>query len=65
MSAESLLFAMFASGFDAETLALFVTIPSVPDRSTARVMVAVPPLGIVPNEHVTVVVPLQVPWLGR
>jgi len=58
------LFAGFVSVFDEDTVAVFDTGPGVDGRVTTSEIVAEPPLLIVPREHVTVVVPLQLPWLG-
>jgi hypothetical protein len=58
------LFAGFPSGLDVVTVAVFDTGPGVDGRVTASAIVADPPFAIVPSEHVTVVVALQLPWLG-
>jgi hypothetical protein len=57
------LFAGFGSELLLETVAVFVAGPTVWAFVT-MVIVAVTPEAIVPSEQVTVVVPLQVPWLG-
>src|SRR5579872_982024 len=56
-----LLFATFESGVVALTEAVFETGPAVDGSVSFSVMVAVPPLAIVPIEHVTGVAPLQLP----
>lgn len=58
------LFVMTGSTFALVTVAVFATGPVVGGRVTIREIVAVPAFATVPSEQVTVVVPLQVPWLG-
>src|SRR5439155_11342549 len=59
-----LLFALFGSGCGAaETVAVLLSGPAALSV-TCKTIVALPPFAIVPTEHVTVGVPLQVPWDG-
>ena len=64
MAAVLLLFAAFVSGFDVVTVAVFWTLPGVGGSVSTSEIVADPPLATVPRAQVTVVVPLQLPWLG-
>lgn len=59
--AMALLFAGFPSELEVVTVAVFVTGPGVDGKVNVSAIVADPPFVNVPIEHVTVVVPLQVP----
>jgi len=61
--ADAELFAGFGSALALVTVATFVVGPTVVALATMEI-VAVPPFVIVPRAQLTVVVPLQEPWLG-
>src|ERR1700682_2788020 len=59
-----LLLSPFGSTLLVKTLAVFDTGPGVEGSVTCRLMLADAALTIVPRLQVTVVVPLQLPWVG-
>ena len=61
VGSETVLFAGFRSDSIAATLAVLVSGPGV-SAFTAMATAAVAPLANVPNVHVTVLVPAQLPW---
>jgi len=64
----TVLVAVLLAGFGSltadDTVAVFDNIPGVADAVITSAMVAVPPFARVPRLQVTVLVPVQEPWLG-
>jgi hypothetical protein len=57
------LLAVFGSGVVETTVAVLATGPGELGPATTSVIVAVPPLAIVPREQVTALVKVQDPWV--